>query len=79
LEPPKLLRDPTTGNALQASEVKKIDPGIVYDIIGTGFPFHSKGLSREQVIDRVFEGKSSLALRRVFGERSRGIGIAKGD
>jgi hypothetical protein len=73
LEPQKLLRDPTAGNALRASEVEKIDPGIVYDIIGTGFPFHSKGLSREQVIGRVFEGKSSLALRRVLEEKDQGV------
>jgi hypothetical protein len=39
LEPKKLLRDPTTGNALHATEVIKIDPGIVYDIIDMDFPF----------------------------------------
>ena len=70
LEPKNILRHPTTGHALHATEVKKIDPGIVYDIIDTDFPFCGK---RVQVGDRFFEGKSSLALWSILKEEDPGV------
>jgi hypothetical protein len=73
LAPNLLLRDPTSGVALHADQVRNIDPGIVYDIIGTGFPFREKGLSSEQVWDKVFEGKSSLALFSALQKEDPGV------
>ena len=50
--------------------MKKIDPGIVYDIIDMDFPFCGK---RVQVGDRFFEGKSSLAFWCVLKEEDPGV------
>ena len=44
-------------------QVDKIDPDVIYHVAGSGLPYREKGLSREQVWNRVFERKTVLALK----------------
>ena len=46
----------------------KIDPDIIYDVAGSGLPYCEKVLMREQVWDKVFERKTTLALKEVLEE-----------
>ena len=61
--PQKFLVDPETNIGLRHSDVKQINPNIIYDVAGSGMPYREKGLSREQVWDKVFEAKSAAALK----------------
>lgn len=61
--PKQFLIDPITGKIIRPDQVDKINPEVIYDVAGSGLPYREKGLSREQVWDRVFEGKTALALK----------------
>jgi hypothetical protein len=67
-EPKQFLKDPATSEAIRANQIDRIDPNIIYDIVGTGLPYREKGLTREQVWDKVFERKAALALKEVLEE-----------
>ena len=61
--PKQFLIEPITGQIIRPHQVDKIDPDVIYDVAGSGLPYREKGLSREQVWDRVFERKTALALK----------------
>ena len=61
--PKQFLIEPITGQAIRPHQVDKIDPDVIYDVAGSGLPYREKGLSREQVWDRVFERKTAIALK----------------
>jgi hypothetical protein len=65
-QPPQFLRDPDTNKAIRHGDVKQINPNVIYDIVGSGMPFREKGLSREQVWDKVFKAKTARALKDVL-------------
>lgn len=67
-EPKQFLMDPETGQAIRPHQINKIDPNIIYDVVGSGLPYCKKGLTREQVWDKVFERKAALALKEVLRE-----------
>ena len=59
----QFLIEPITGQMIRPHQVDKIDPDVVYDVIGFGLPYCEKGLSREQERDRVFKRNAALALK----------------
>ncbi len=61
--PKQFLIEPITGQIIRPHQVDKIDPDVIYDVAGSGLPYREKGLSREQVWDRVFKRKTALALK----------------
>src|SRR5882762_5128289 len=63
---PQFLRDPETNKAIRHNDVKQINPNVIYDIAGSGMPYREKGLSHEQVWDKVFEAKTAMALKDVL-------------
>lgn len=65
-QPPQFLRDPETNKSIRHNNVKQINPNIIYDIAGSGIPYREKGLSQEQIWDKVFEGKTATALKNVL-------------
>jgi len=72
LQPKHFLVDPS-GNAIYYRQVTKIDPNIVYRIVGPGLLAWEKGLARDQVWDKVFEKKASLAVKRVLEKEDPGV------
>lgn len=63
----QFLMDPRTGNCILPDETHRIDPSVTYDIVGTDLSYHhEKSLSPDQVWDRIFEGKTTRALRDWF-------------
>ena len=72
--PPKFLLDPETNKAIRYNDGKKINPYIIYNIFTeSGMPYHivphrGKGLSREQVWDKVFEAKTAAVLKNALGD-----------
>jgi hypothetical protein len=67
-EPKQFLMDPETGQAIRPDQVDKIDPNVIYDVAGSGLPYREKGLTREQVWDKVFERKTALILKEALEE-----------
>jgi hypothetical protein len=65
--------DPLSKRSIRIDRVKEIDPNRVYDVVGTGFTYRHKGLSREQVVDKVFEEKAALALNKILKKEDPGI------
>jgi hypothetical protein len=60
--------DPVTNRAIQPTQFHEVDPKITYFVAGSGLPYRVRGLTREQVWDRVFERKTALALKEVLEE-----------
>ena len=65
--------DPLSNKPIRINQVERINPDRVYDLIGVGFTYHQKGLSREQVVDKVFEEKAALALKEILKKEDPGI------
>ena len=59
----QFLIEPITGQMIRPHQVDKIDPDVIYDVVGSGLPYCEKGLSREQERDRVFKRNAALALK----------------
>lgn len=72
-QPPQFLRDPDTGRSIRHRNVNQVDPSVIYDIVGSGIPYREKGLSREQVWDKVFEVKTAMVLRSVLEKEDPGV------
>jgi hypothetical protein len=72
-QPPQFLRDPETGKAIRHGNVNQVDPSVIYDIVGSGIPYRKKGLSQEQVWDKVFEVKTATALKSVLEKDDPGV------
>jgi len=66
LKPKHFLVD-SSGNSIYYPHVEKINLNIVYRIVGPGLSVREKGLSREQVWDKVFERKAFLAVKGCAG------------
>ena len=74
--PQQFLRDPDTNKALRHTDVKQVNPNIIYDIAGSGLMIMSsreKRLSREQVWDKIYEEKTSKALKYVLEKEDPGV------
>ena len=65
-QPPQFLWDLETDKAISHNDVKHINPNVIYDIVGSGRPYCEKGLSCEQVWDKVFKAKTAMALRDIL-------------
>lgn len=62
-DPKQFLVDTKTGIAIHPYQIHLIDPNITYDVAGSGLPYHEKGLTRDQVWDKVFERKTAITLK----------------
>lgn len=58
---------------IRINQVETVNPDRVYDLVGVGFTYRQKGLSREQVVDKVFQEKAALALKEILKEEDPGI------
>ena len=56
-QPPQFLIDPDTGRTICHRNINWVDLSVIYDIIGSGIPYHQKGLSQEQVWEKVLNAK----------------------
>ena len=65
--------DPLSNTPIRINQVERINPDRVYDLVGAGFTYRQMGLSREQVVDKVFEEKAALALKEVLKKEDPGI------
>ena len=72
LKPKHFLVD-SSGNSIYYQEVNKINLSTVYRIVGPGLSVQEKGLSRDQVWDKVFEKKVFLAVKDVLEEMDPGV------
>jgi hypothetical protein len=72
LKPKHFLVD-SSGNSIYYWQVEKINPNIVYWIVGPGLSVWEKGLLRDQVWDKVFERKAFLAVKDVLEESDPGV------
>jgi hypothetical protein len=72
LAPKNFLVDPL-GNAIHIDQLEDIDPSVVYYLVGPGWTHRQKGLSRDQVVDRVFEQKAAFALRAILEKEDPGF------
>jgi hypothetical protein len=73
LKPKSFFVDPSSGTTVQIDQVEDLDPGVVYDVYGPGWTHRQKGLSREQVVDRVFENKAAMALKAILQKEAGGF------
>lgn len=55
------LVNPITREAIHSTQVDKIDPDVIYDVVGSGLP-PFPNMKREYMWDRAFERKATLAL-----------------
>jgi hypothetical protein len=63
--------DPETGQAIDSVLIRstRLIPTLsMYDVAGSGLPYREKGLTREQVWNKVVERKTVLALKAVLEE-----------
>lgn len=67
------LIEQLSGRLILPDQVDQIDPDRIYDVGGTGLPFHENGLMREQVWDRVFETKTALALKEALERKDPNV------
>jgi hypothetical protein len=73
LRPEHFLVD-SSGNAIYHGSVEKINPDVVYRIIGPGLNASERGLSMEQVWDlKVFERKAFLAVKSALEKTDPGV------
>ena len=72
LQPNQFLVDPTVRRPITSRQVDLIDFDKVYDLVGGGFTYRHKGLSRDQ-FDKVFEQKAALALKEILMKEDPGI------
>ena len=76
LQPKRFLLDPLSNEPIIISQVERINPDRVYDLVGVDFTYcpSQKG-SREQVpvVDKVFEEKAVLALKELLKKEDPGI------
>ena len=52
-----------TRKAIYHNQIHMIDPNVIYDVAGSGLPYREKGLTRDQVWDKVFKTKTAITLR----------------
>ena len=73
LQPNRFFVDPLSDKPIMIDQVERLNPDRVYDLVGAGFTYRQKGLSREQVVDKVFEEKAALALKEILKKEDPGI------
>jgi hypothetical protein len=65
--------DPLSKTPIKIDQVERINPDRAYDLVGTGFVYRQKGLSRAQAVDKVFDKKAALALRELLKKEDPGV------
>jgi hypothetical protein len=69
----RFLVDPLSKTPIKIDQVERINPNRAYDLVGTGFVYRQKGLSRVQAVDKVFDKKAALALRELLKKEDPGV------
>jgi hypothetical protein len=69
----RFLVDPLSKTPIKIDQVERINPDRAYDLVGTGFVYRQKGLSRAQAVDKVFDKKAALALRELLKKEDPGV------